>query len=93
MENKIFVGNLSFEVSKEDLEKHFSEFGEIEETRLITDRFSGKSKGFGFITFKEKESADKAIQETNNKEFHGRELKVSIAKPMENKPRFQKRRF
>jgi len=80
--NKIFVGNLSFDIDEKALEELFSPYGKIEETKIITDRFSGKSKGFGFITFTDEESAEKAIKEMHNKEIEGRALKVDEAKPL-----------
>ena len=68
----------------------------MEEVVIISDRFSGRSKGFGFITFKDEESAKKAISEMNDKEVEGRKLKVNEAKPMEDRPprrNFNQRRF
>ncbi len=96
-ESKIYVGNLSFSVSQDQLRELFSEFGEITEVTLITDKFSGRSKGFGFIVFAKKEDAEKAIAKMNEKEIEGRELKVSKAKPVDpDRPRgrdFNRRRF
>ena len=77
----IYVGNLVFDVSEDDLRGAFEGFGEITEVRLIMDKFSGKSKGFGFIEMPSKEEALKAIEEMNGKEFKGRDLKVNEAKP------------
>jgi RNA recognition motif-containing protein len=79
---KIYVGNLPFSVGDDKLKELFSSFGEIEEAVLIKDRFTGRSKGFGFVTFKEDEAAKKAISEMNDKEIEGRKLKVNEAKPM-----------
>ena len=76
----IYVGNLVF-VSEEDLKEAFEPFGEITEVRLIMDKFSGKSKGFGFIEMPSKEEAEKAIEEMNGKEFKGRAINVNEAKP------------
>lgn len=84
---KLYIGNLPFSITKEDLQKEFSKFGNIEDITIITDKFSGKSKGFGFITFSDDEDGKKAIAEMNEKEFQGRNLKVSEAKPMEERPR------
>ena len=86
MSKKLYVGNLDFGVDDGKLRELFSEFGEIEEATVISDRFSGRSKGFGFVTFKEDASADKAIAEVNDKEVEGRKLKVNEAKPMEDRP-------
>ena len=77
----IYVGNLVFDVSEEDLKEAFEPFGEITEVRLIMDKFSGKSKGFGFIEMPSKEEAEKAIEEMNGKEFKGRAINVNEAKP------------
>ena len=77
----IYVGNLVFDVSEDDLREAFGQFGEITEVRLIMDKFSGKSKGFGFIEMPSKDEAEKAIEEMNGKEFMGRALNVNEAKP------------
>lgn len=84
---KLYVGNLPFSVTEEALKKAFSEFGEIEEATIIVDKFSKRSKGFGFITFSDDEAGKKAIAEMNEKDFEGRALKVSEAKPMEDSDR------
>ena len=91
---KIYVGNLPFSVDEEGLKKLFSGY-EVEEASLIKDKFSGRSKGFGFVTISDDESAQKAVKEMNGKEVEGRELKVSEAKPMEERPKrdFQRRSF
>ena len=91
---KIYVGNLPFSVDEDGLKKLFSDY-EVEEASLIKDKFSGRSKGFGFVTISDDESANKAISELNGKEIEGRELKVSEAKPMEERPKrdFQRRSF
>ena len=80
---KIYVGNLSWSVDDDKLKELFSVYGEISEATVIKDRYSGKSKGFGFVTFSSDEAANKAISEMNGKEVEGRELKVNEAKPME----------
>jgi len=94
MSKKIFVGNLNFKVKEENLEEMFSKFGEIEDNVVITDRETGRSKGFGFITFTEEDSANDAVKEMNEKEFEGRKITVNIAKEREesrDRPRFQRR--
>ncbi len=94
MSNKVYVGNLPFSVTDEDVRAMFSEFGEITEAVLIKDKFSGRSKGFGFVTFADEESANKAIAAMNGKEVQGRELKVTEAKPMDpDRPRPPRRDF
>jgi len=77
---KIFVGNLAWAVSEDLLNSTFSKFGEIEDLRIILDRETGKSKGFGFITFKDKESVQKAIDQMDNTDLMGRNLRISEAK-------------
>ena len=77
----IYVGNLTFDVSEDDLREAFEQFGEITEVRLIMDKFSGKSKGFGFIEMPSKDEAEKAIEEMNGKDFKGRDLTVNEARP------------
>ena len=83
---KIYIGNLPFSVDEEAFKALLSEFNP-EEVTLIKDKFSGRSKGFGFVTIEDEATAKKAISELNGKEFEGRELKVSEAKPMEDRPR------
>lgn len=83
---KIYVGNLPFSVDEEALKKLFASYNP-EEVTLIIDKFSKRSKGFGFVTISNDEDAKKAIEELNGKDFEGRELKLSEAKPMEDRPR------
>ena len=83
---KIYVGNLPWSVDEEGFKKLFESY-ETEEVTLIKDKFSGRSKGFGFVTIGDDEVAKKAISEMNGKEVDGRELKLSEAKPMEDRPR------
>ena len=88
MEKRIYVGNLPFSVTQEKLKELFSKYGEIEEATVIANKFSGRSKGFGFVSFKDESSAEKAIAEMNKKEVEGRPLNVKEAIPFdENKPR------
>jgi RNA recognition motif-containing protein len=77
----IYVGNLSFDVTEDQLKELFGPFGEIAEVRLIMDKFTGKSKGFGFIEMPSKEEAEKAIEELNGKDMDGREITVNEARP------------
>lgn len=83
---KVYVGNLPFSIDSEKLKELFSSHGEIEEATVISDKFSGRSKGFGFVTFSDDEGAKKAIKEMNEKEVEGRALKVNEARPMEDRP-------
>ena len=77
----IYVGNLSFDVTESDLREAFEPFGGITEVRLIMDKFSGESKGFGFVEMPSKEEAEKAIEEMNGKDMKGRALNVNEARP------------
>ncbi|QQG44385.1 MAG: RNA-binding protein [Candidatus Roizmanbacteria bacterium] len=81
--NKLFVGNLPWSVNTDSLKEMFAQFGEITDAVVITDRFSGRSKGFGFVTFTNEEDAQKAIAEMHDKEMDGRKIVVNTAKPRE----------
>lgn len=81
MATSIYVGNLSYDTTEESLRTLFAEFGDIEAVRLITDRYTGRSKGFAFVEMVTDESAEQAIEALNGKEVDGRELKVDKAKP------------
>ena len=78
-QNKLYVGNLPFSTTSADLEKVFSDYGDIEEIKLITDRHTGHSRGFGFVTFVSQHAAETALA-MNGKEMDGRNLVVNIAK-------------
>jgi RNA recognition motif-containing protein len=77
----IYVGNLSFKVSESELEELFKEFGTVDSVKIITDKFSGRSKGFGFITMENDDEAKKAIEELNGTTFKERDLVVNEARP------------
>ncbi|MHC4075002.1 MAG: RNA recognition motif domain-containing protein [Planctomycetota bacterium] len=77
----IYVGNLLFDVGENELKELFEQFGQVTEVRMIMDKFSGKSKGFGFIEMPSKEEAEKAIEELNGKDLRGRAMNVNEAKP------------
>jgi len=77
----IFVSNLNFKVRSEDLKNLFSQYGEVLSTKVITDKFSGKSRGFGFVEMKNDEDGNRAIAELDQKDFEGRNITVSVAKP------------
>ena len=81
MAKKIFVGNLSFQTTDSDLNDLFAQFGEVESVSIITDRDTGRSKGFGFVAMND-ESAEKAISQLNGTELNGRQLTVNEARPM-----------
>jgi RNA recognition motif-containing protein len=80
----IYVGNLDFKVNESDLEGVFEEYGTVSSSKIITDKFSGKSKGFGFITMEDLAEANKAIQELNGASFENRDMVVNEAKPKKN---------
>lgn len=80
--NRLYVGNLPFNVDDAELKKMFEGAGEVEEAVVISDKASGRSRGFGFVTMKDEKSAAKAAKEMNEKEVEGRPLKVDIARPM-----------
>lgn len=78
---KVYVGNLPFSVGFEELKELFSPFGEVTEATVIVNKYTGRSKGFGFVTFADKESAQKAISEMNEKDVKGRRMSVKEATP------------
>ena len=81
MTTKLYVGNLAFETSSNDLQTLFSQAGTVESVSVIEDRETGRSRGFGFVEMQTKEEGAAAIQQFNGKELGGRELKVNEAKP------------
>src|ERR1700756_4088578 len=83
MPKKIYVGNISFKTTDSDLRAMFGEVGQVEAVQIITDRETGRSKGFGFIQMSDDAAADKAIERFNGKEVNGRALTVNEARPME----------
>ncbi len=83
MSKKLFVGNLDWGTTDEEFTEHFSQFGEVEEAVIIKHSDSGRSKGFGFVTFVNAEDADKAIAELDGQDFKGRPIAVNEAKPRE----------
>jgi len=83
MNNKLFVGNLSFETTENDLQDAFAAHGTVTETNLMMDRVSGRPRGFGFVTMSTPEEAEKAIAALNGSQLGGRALTVNVAKPRE----------
>lgn len=83
METKLYVGNLSFDVTENDLQDAFAQHGPVREVNLILDRITKQPRGFGFVTMESKEAADAAIQALNGSDWHGRSLTVNEAKPRE----------
>jgi RNA recognition motif-containing protein len=84
---KIYVGNLPYSVRDTELEEMFTSYGEVSSATVIIERDTNRSKGFGFVEMTDNTEASKAINELNNHEMNGRGLKVSEAKPREDKPR------
>jgi len=83
MENKVFVGSLAWAIDSDKLREIFSEAGEIVEASVVTDRETGRSRGFGFVEFATPEAAQNAIKLFNEKEVEGRQIFVNIARPKE----------
>lgn len=90
----IYTGNLSYEVTEEELKQAFEAFGVVESVKIIKDNFSGRSKGFGFVEMPDNADAQSAINDLNDKELKGRTLKVNEARPRsENRGGRGRRRF
>lgn len=83
MGKKIYVGNLPFSMDSEGLQTLFAEFGTVESAKVITDRETGRSKGFAFVEMSTDDEASRAIESMNGKEHGGRQLNISEAKPQE----------
>ncbi len=81
----IYVGNLSHEVTEDSLREAFEPFGQVESVNIIKDRFSGESRGFGFVEMPSKQEAEKAIEEMNGKDLMGRAVNVNEARPRTNR--------
>jgi cold-inducible RNA-binding protein len=86
MSAKLFVGNLSFNITENDLQDAFAQHGTVVEANLMMDRATGRPRGFGFVTMSTPEEAQKAIEAMNGKELAGRALTVNIARPREDRP-------
>jgi RNA recognition motif-containing protein len=82
----IYVSNLSFNVQDEDLKEFFTPYGEVTSAKVIMDKFTGKSRGFGFVEMSDDEASKKAIAELNDASVDGRNIKVTEAKPKEDRP-------
>ena len=81
MNKKLYVGNLSYETTEDELQKLFAEVGPVVSTAIITDRSSGRSKGFGFVEMETEQAAQEAIEQLNNHEINQRSITVSEARP------------
>lgn len=84
----IYVGNLPYASSEDDVKALFEQFGPVTSVKIIIDKFTGKSKGFGFVEMSTEEDADTAIEALNNADFQGNRLRVSKARAPERRPRF-----
>lgn len=82
MASKLFVGGLSYSTTTESLREHFSSCGTVESAKIITDRDSGQSRGFGFVEMATAEEAQDALSKFDGEEFEGRRLKVDLARPL-----------
>jgi RNA recognition motif-containing protein len=89
----IYVGNLAFNVTEEDLKEAFAAFGQVESIKIITDRFSGQSKGFGFVEMPDNSDADKAMKALNGQSIKGRNIKVNQARPKSDRPKRRPRYY
>lgn len=86
MSTKLYVGNLSFDTTEMDLQDHFAQAGSVTETALMQDKFTGKSRGFAFVTMSSAEEAQKAISMFHGQNFQNRALTVNEARPREDRP-------
>ena len=77
----LYVGNLSYDMSEENLRSEFAEYGEVQSAKIITDKFTGRSRGFGFVEMNSDDEGKKAMEALNGKDFEGRELVVNEARP------------
>ena len=77
----MYVGNLSYEMSEEKLRSEFAEYGEVQSAKIITDKFTGRSRGFGFVEMNSDDEGKKAMEELNGKDVDGRQLVVNEARP------------
>ncbi|MEZ6189765.1 MAG: RNA-binding protein [Phycisphaerales bacterium] len=84
---KIYVGNLSFRTTQQELEDLFTNYGSVQEAAVVTDRETGRSRGFGFVTMPEDSEANAAIEALNGTEIEGRTLTVNEARPKTDRPR------
>ena len=93
MSIKLYVGNLSFETSGENLRQHFMQAGTVETANVVEDRDTGRSRGFGFVEMASKEEGEAAIARFNGNDLNGRNLTVNVAKPRENRDGGNGRRY
>jgi len=80
MPSKLYVGNLAYAVTQEDLAEYFAQAGQVQKATVVTDKFSGQSRGFGFVEMADQESAQRAIDSLNETDLKGRRLKIDMAR-------------
>ena len=85
MSNKLYVGNLSFRVTSEDLQEYFGAAGTVDSANVVMDRETGRSRGFGFVEMADEDSANNAIAQFNGQEYDGRNIVVNEARPREDR--------
>jgi RNA recognition motif-containing protein len=87
MSQNLFIGSLAYATTSDGLKEAFEKIGEVSSARVITDRESGRSKGFGFVEYTDEANNQKAVDQLNGKELDGRAISVSLAKPKEDRPK------
>ena len=87
MSKKLFIGSLAWGTTDDTLGAHFAQCGTVASAKVVTDRESGRSRGFGFVEFDDDKEADAAVEKLNNSELDGRTITVGEARPREDKPR------
>lgn len=87
MSQNLFIGSLAYATTDDTLKSHFEQIGAVKSARVITDRDSGRSKGFGFVEFEDEANNQKAVDKLDGKELDGRTINVSLARPKEDRPR------
>jgi cold-inducible RNA-binding protein len=87
MSQKLYVGGISFTTTSEGLRQHFAQSGTVVSASIVTDQFSGQSRGFGFVEMSTPDEAQQAVSQLNERQLDGRSLKVEVAKPKTDKPR------
>jgi len=91
MSKRLFVGGLPYSATSSQLEEIFSKFGKVVSCEVITDKYSGRSKGFGFVEMEIDKEADEAVEKANGTEMEGKKIAVNVARPREERPRFDSR--
>lgn len=87
MQQNLFIGSLAYATTDDSLKAFFEQVGPVSSARVMTDRETGRSRGFGFVTFENEDDNQKAVDQLNGQELDGRAINVSLAKPREERPR------